>query len=89
MGLKDNLKSGIKNFIKNQLIEVIEWTDSSMDTVIYRFPVANKEIKMGAMLTVRESQAAVFVNQGELADVFDPGFELSTNNMPVMTKLQS
>ena len=90
MGLKDNLKSGIKNFIKNQLIEVIEWTDSSMDTVIYRFPVANKEIKMGAMLTVRESQAAVFVNQGELADVFGPGlYELSTNNMPVMTKLQS
>ena len=70
MSLKNNLKSGIKNFIKTQFIEVIEWTDSSMDTIVYRFPVANKEIKMGAMLTVRESQTAIFVNQGELADVF-------------------
>jgi len=90
MSLKNNLKSGIKNFIKTQFIEVIEWTDPSMDTIVYRFPVANKEIKMGAMLTVRESQTAIFVNQGELADVFGPGmYELSTNNMPVMTKLES
>ncbi len=81
---------GIKDFIKSQLIEVIEWTDSSMDTIVYRFPVMGKEIKMGAMLTVRESQTAIFVNQGQLADVYTPGlYELSTNNMPVMCKLQA
>jgi membrane protease subunit (stomatin/prohibitin family) len=81
---------GIMDFIKGQLIEVIEWTDSSSDTIVYRFPVANKEIKMGAMLTVRESQAAVFVNEGILADVFYPGlYELATENMPVLTKLKS
>jgi membrane protease subunit (stomatin/prohibitin family) len=81
---------GIRNFIKSQFIEVIEWTDSSMDTIVYRFPVHNKEIKMGAMLTVRESQVAIFVNQGQLADVYTPGlYELSTNNMPIMCKLNS
>jgi membrane protease subunit (stomatin/prohibitin family) len=81
---------GIKNFIKSQFIEVIEWTDSSMDTIVYRFPVVNKEIKMGAMLTVRESQVAIFVNQGQLADVYTPGlYELSTNNMPIMCKINA
>lgn len=81
---------GIKNFIKSQFIEVIEWTDSSMDTIVYRFPVMNKEIKMGAMLTVRESQVAIFVNQGQFADVYTPGlYELSTNNMPIMSKLKA
>ena len=81
---------GLMDFIKGQLIEVIEWTDSTSDTIVYRFPVANKEIKMGAMLTVRESQAAVFVNEGVLADVFYPGlYELNTENMPILTKLKS
>jgi Putative virion core protein (lumpy skin disease virus) len=81
---------GILDFIKSQFIEVIEWTDDSQDTMVYRFPVQNKEIKMGAKLTVRESQAAVFVNEGVIADVFTPGlYELSTQNMPVITKLKS
>lgn len=81
---------GLKGFIKSQFIEVIEWTDSSMDTIVYRFPVMNKEIKMGAMLTVRESQVAIFVNQGQLADVYTPGmYELSTNNMPILSKLKA
>ncbi|HHV30629.1 SPFH domain-containing protein [Acetivibrio mesophilus] len=81
---------GLMNFIKGQFIEVIEWTDSSADTIVYRFPVANKEIKMGAQLTVRESQAAVFINEGQLADVFEPGrYELTTENMPLLTKLKS
>lgn len=81
---------GLMDFIKGQLIEVIEWTDSSTDTIVYRFPVAGKEIKMGAMLTVRESQVAVFVNEGTLADVFFPGmYELSTSNMPLLTKIKS
>ncbi|GAE89360.1 SPFH domain-containing protein [Acetivibrio straminisolvens] len=81
---------GLINFIKGQFIEVIEWTDSTADTIVYRFPVANKEIKMGAQLTVRESQVAVFINEGQLADVFEPGrYELTTENMPILTKLKS
>jgi len=81
---------GIFNFIKNQFIEVIEWTDSTIDTIVYRFPVENKEIKMGASLTVRESQTAIFINEGQVADVFPPGrYTLSTENMPVLTKLKS
>ncbi len=81
---------GLFDFIKNQFIEVIEWTDDSSNTMVYRFPVANKEIKMGAQLTVRESQAAVFVNEGVIADVYFPGRHvLNTQNMPIMTKLKS
>lgn len=78
------------NFIRSQFIEVIEWTDSSNDTMVYRFPVQNKEIKMGAQLTVRPSQIAVFVNEGQIADVYEPGrYKLSTENMPILTKLKS
>lgn len=81
---------GVFDFIKGQFIEVIEWTDDSTSTMVYRFPVQNKEIKMGAQLTVRESQAAVFVNEGQIADVFGPGrYELATQNMPILTKLKS
>lgn len=81
---------GLWDSVRNQFIEVIEWTDSSNDTMVYRFPVENKEIKMGAQLTVRESQMAIFVNEGQIADVFEPGrYELSTQNMPVLTKLKS
>ncbi|WP_246451821.1 SPFH domain-containing protein [Alkalicella caledoniensis] len=77
-------------FIKSQLIEVIEWTDNTTDTMVYRFPVKGNEIKMGAQLTVRESQVAVFVNEGQIADVFEPGrYQLSTENMPVLTKLKA
>lgn len=67
---------GILNFIKSQFIEVIEWVDDSEDTMVYRFPVQGKEIKMGAKLTVRESQTAVFINEGKAADVFGPAFTL-------------
>lgn len=81
---------GLFKFIKSQFIEVIEWTDATHDTIVYRFPVQNKEIKMGARLTVRESQMAVFVNEGSIADVFSPGsYELVTENMPILTKLKS
>jgi membrane protease subunit (stomatin/prohibitin family) len=81
---------GLFSFIKNQFIEVIEWTDTTNNTMVYRFPVENKEIKMGAQLTVRESQVAVFVNEGTIADVYGPGrYTLTTENMPVLTKLKS
>ena len=86
MGIFDTLG----NLIKGELIDVIEWTDNTGNTMVQRFNMGGKEIMMGAQLTVRESQAAVFVNEGTIADVFGPGrYELSTSNMPVMTKLQS
>lgn len=81
---------GLFSKIMSQFIEVIEWTDNSTDTIAYRFPVYNQEIKMGAKLTVRESQIAIFVNEGQIADVFKPGlYELSTQNMPILTTLKS
>ncbi len=76
-------------FIKGQFIDVIEWTDDTRDTMVWRFERYGNEIKMGAKLTVREGQAAVFVHEGQLADVFTPGlYQLETNNMPIMTTLQ-
>jgi len=79
-----------KKFVKSQFIEVIEWTESQSDRMVYRFPVENKEIKMGAQLTVRPSQVAVFINEGQIADIFEPGLHtLETSNMPIMTKLKS
>lgn len=81
---------GIFKMIKGQLIDVIEWKDSSTNTMVYRYESDGKEIMMGAQLTVRESQVAVFVNEGKIADVFQPGrYELSTQNMPIMTALKS
>lgn len=85
MGFFDNLK----NQIGSQFIEIIEWLDDSRDTLVYRFPVYNQEIKMGAQLTVRENQVAIFVNEGQAADVFQPGrYELSTQNLPILTTLR-
>lgn len=81
---------GLLNFVKSQFIEVIEWVDDSPDTMVYRFPVEGKEIKMGAKLTVRESQLAVFINEGKAADIFGPGlYTLAAQNLPVLTKLRS
>ena len=81
---------GLFGFFKSQFIEVIEWTDNTSNTMVYKFPVQGNEIKMGAELTVRESQFAIFVNEGEIADVFGPGrHQLWTQNMPVLTKLKA
>ena len=81
---------GILDIFKSQLIDVIEWKDSSANTMVHRYDNNGKEIMMGAQLTVRESQVAVMVNEGQIADVFAPGrYELSTQNMPIMTALQS
>ncbi|QJC50254.1 zinc-ribbon domain-containing protein [Paenibacillus albicereus] len=80
---------GIFDFLKGQFIEVIEWLDGTGD-MVYRFPVYDNAIKMGAKLVVRESQAAIFVNEGQIADVFGPGtYTLSTQNLPVLTALRS
>lgn len=81
---------GLFNFIKGQAIDVIAWEEDSRDIIVWKFPRQGNEIKMGAQLTVRESQNAIFVNEGKLADVFQPGrHELSTRNMPFMTTLMS
>ena len=60
---------GLFDIIKGQLIDVIEWTDSSANTMVHKYDMNGKEIMMGAQLTVRESQVAIFVNEGQLADV--------------------
>ena len=81
---------GILNMIKGQLIDVIEWTDNSSKTMVHKYDMNGKEIMMGAQLTVRESQVAIFVNEGQLADIFEPGrYELQTSNMPILTALKS
>ncbi len=81
---------GLLNKLRNEFIDIIEWLDSSNDTIAYRFQRHNNEIKMGAKLTVRPGQLAVFVNEGQVADVFEPGMhELSTQNLPVLTTLKS
>ncbi len=75
--------------LTGEFIDVIEWTDDTRDTMVWRFERHGNEIKYGAKLTVREGQAAVFVHEGQLADVFAPGlYMLETNNMPIMTTLQ-
>ncbi len=80
---------GIFDFLKGEFIDVIHWTDDSRDTMVWRFEREGHEIKYGAKLTVREGQAAVFIHEGQLADVFTPGlYMLETNNMPVMASLQ-
>ena len=77
------------DFLKGEFIDVISWLDDTRDTMVWRFERRGQAIKYGAKLTVREGQAAVFVHEGQLADVFGPGlYQLETNNMPIMTTLQ-
>lgn len=79
----------IWNFLRGQFIDVIEWTDDTRDTIVWRFERHGNEIKYGAKLIVREGQVAVFVHEGQLADVFPPGlYQLETNNLPILTSLQ-
>jgi len=80
---------GIFSWLFGQTIDVIDWTDSSHDTMVWRYPRQDNAIKYGAKLIVRESQTAVFVNEGQIADVLGPGtYELETNNLPILTDLQ-
>jgi membrane protease subunit (stomatin/prohibitin family) len=80
----------LMDFIKKQFIDIIEWTESGDEVLAWRFPIADREIQYGAMLTVRESQVAVFVNEGQVADVFGPGLhKLTTQTLPVLTYLKN
>src|SRR5678816_1069676 len=82
MGILDRLSPS------SQFIEVIEWLDQSSNTLVYRFPVKDQEIKNGAQLIVRESQAAVFVAEGQIADMFPPGrYTVDGGNTPILSKL--
>lgn len=75
---------------RNQWLKVIEWKDDSKNTIVYRYPIDGDQIMFGSKLTVRESQVAIFVNKGQIADVFMPGiYTLSASNLPILTKLLS
>jgi membrane protease subunit (stomatin/prohibitin family) len=81
---------GLMDFIKKQFIDVLEWTESGDGVLAWRYPMAGNEIQYGASLTVRESQMAVFVNEGKVADVFGPGmYKLTTQTLPVLTYLKN
>jgi membrane protease subunit (stomatin/prohibitin family) len=76
--------------IKKQFINVIDWTESGDGVLSFRYPILDREIKNGAQLTVRESQLALFVNEGQIADLFTPGLhELTTQNLPILTTLKN
>jgi membrane protease subunit (stomatin/prohibitin family) len=78
------------SFFSKQFIDVIHWTEPADGILAYRYPMEDMEIQNGGQLTVRDSQAAVFVNQGQIADVFGPGlYTLSTNTLPILTYLQN
>src|ERR1700731_2120931 len=81
---------GLIDYLKTQFLEIIEWQDDSRDTISFRFPDMDKEIKNGAQLIVRESQVAQFVYLGEFGDSFGPGkHTLTTDNIPILTNLKS
>lgn len=80
----------LKDFLKKQFIDVLQWTESTEGVLSYRYPMQDFEIQYGGSLTVRESQMAVFVNEGRIADIFPPGrYTLTTQNLPLLTNLMN
>ncbi len=80
----------LMDFIKKQFIDIIEWVEPGDGILAWRYPIADREIQYGGSLTVRESQMAVFVNEGKVADVFGPGmYKLTTQTLPVLTYLKN
>ena len=78
------------NFLTKQSIDVIHWTEDADDVLAYRFPMQDMEIQYGAQLTVREAQAALFVDEGTVADVFKPGrYKLATSTIQVLTYIKN
>ena len=85
MGIFDE----IKKKLSHEFIDIVEWLDNTQDTIVHRFERYQNEIKNGAQLIVREGQTAVFINEGQLADVFEPGtYTLNTQNLPILTTLK-
>ncbi|MEO3714949.1 MULTISPECIES: SPFH domain-containing protein [Roseateles] len=81
---------GLMDFIKKQFIDVLQWTEDGDGTLAWRYPMQDFEIQYGAQLVVRESQLAVFVNEGKVADVFGPGtYKLTTQTLPLLTNLKN
>ena len=77
------------DFVKKQLIDILEWTEADDQTLVWRFPTADREIQQGAQLVVRETQTALFVDEGQIADLFGPGrHTIRTGNLPVLTDLR-
>lgn len=80
---------GLFSKLMNEFIDIIEWVDTTNNTIVWKFPRQDNEIKMGARLTVRESQVAIFMNEGKIADIYSPGmYELTTQNMPILSTLK-
>src|SRR5262245_30132732 len=80
---------GLLDKLRGELVDIVEWIDNTNHTLVWRFPRYNNQIKQGAKLIVRPGQVAVFVNQGKLADSFQPGtYELVTGNLPILGTLQ-
>src|SRR5438105_4839988 len=80
---------GLWDKLRGELVDIVEWPDDGQDLMLWRFPRYENEIKYGAQLIVREGQAAAFVDQGKLADVYPPGrHELNTQNMPILSTLR-
>ena len=77
-------------FIRTNLLKTLEWVDPSNDVIVYKYPMDGRQIQYGSKLTVRESQIAIFLNKGKIADVFGPGmYTLQTSNLPILTQLMS
>ena len=77
-------------FFKTNLLKSLEWVDNSTDTIVYKYPMDGRQIQYGSKLTVRESQVAIFLNKGKIADIFGPGmYALQTSNLPIFTQLMS
>jgi membrane protease subunit (stomatin/prohibitin family) len=80
---------GLLDKLRGELVDIVEWLDNTNHTLVWRFPRYNNQIKQGAKLIVRPGQVAVFVNQGKLADTFQPGtYDLTTGNLPILGTLQ-
>lgn len=80
---------GLINRLRNEFIDIIEWVDDTQNTIVWKFPRFQNEIKNGAQLTVRESQVAILVNEGQFADIYLPGrHELTTKNMPILSTIK-
>ena len=77
-------------FFKTNMLKSLEWVDNSTNTIVYKYPMDGRQIQYGSKLTVRESQVAIFLNKGKIADIFGPGmYTLQTSNLPVLTQLMS